>query len=384
MKIGLLSPSVYMSSVQYKDMIFAPRELCIALADGLAEKGHQVYFFTAPNISTRAHLIPGDKQLLGGEFIEQKLMTTDPARLKWGSFYNTKRDYEMDLTERAFKMAQEEKLDIIHSYHDTLSHFFNDLTNIPTVYTLHDPLPKNKKSLSYWLLLKFSNHNYVSISNAFRKNSLSLNFVSTVYHGIDISPIPFLKKPDEYLACIGRMVPEKGFEFAIDSAKKTKKILKIATSSMEEIKHLSYFQNAVNPKVDASISFVGHLSKSERFDFLSKALALLFPIQWEEPFGMVMVESMACGTPVVAYNRGSVSEILRDGITGFIIDPDNEDRPGKGTWIIKKQGIEGLVEAIQRIGEIDRANCRKHVEENFSVSKMVDGYEKVYSQILNE
>lgn len=384
MRIGLLSPSIYMSSIQYGDMIFAPRDLCIALADGLVEKGNQVYFFTAPDIATKAHLIPGDENLLSGEFVEQKLMATDPARLKWGSFYNTKTNYEMDLTEKAFKMAKDDKLDIIHSYHDTLAHFFNDLNDIPTVYTLHDPLPKNKKSLSYWLFSKFSNHNYVSISNAFRKSSLSLNFVGTVYHGIDISPIPFLGKPDEYLACIGRMVPEKGFDSAIDSAKKTKKILKIATSSMEEIKRLAYFQNIINPKIDASISFVGYMSKTERFDFLSKALALLFPIQWEEPFGLVMVEAMACGTPVIAYNRGSVSEIVRDGVTGFIIDPDNEDRPGKGTWIIKKQGIEGLVDAIHRIGEIDRKACRKHVEDNFTIEKMVDGYEKVYSKIISK
>ncbi len=98
---------------------------------------------------------------------------------------------------------------------------------------------------------------------------------------------------------------------------------------------------------------------------------------------MVMIESMACGTPVIAYNRGSVAEIVRDGITGLIIDPDDVDRPGKGSWIIKKQGIEGLVEAINRIDDIDRNACRKHVQEDFSVEKMVEGYERVYKRVLN-
>ena len=117
---------------------------------------------------------------------------------------------------------------------------------------------------------------------------------------------------------------------------------------------------------------------------------MLFPILWEEPFGMVMIEAMSCGTPVIAFNRGSVSEIVKDGVTGFIIDQDNENRSNKGKWIIKKKGVEGLTEAINKIYNMDnreydqmRHNCRRHVEENFTVEKMVDGYEGVYNRILN-
>jgi len=126
-------------------------------------------------------------------------------------------------------------------------------------------------------------------------------------------------------------------------------------------------------------SFFG---EEDRAPFLGNAKALLFPILWEEPFGMVMIEAMACGTPVIAYNHGSVSEIVVDGLTGFIIDPDNEDRPNKGKWVIKKQGVEGLVEAIRRIGELNRNACRKHVEANFTVEMMVRGYELIYKKIL--
>jgi len=114
-----------------------------------------------------------------------------------------------------------------------------------------------------------------------------------------------------------------------------------------------------------------------------KAQALIFPIQWEEPFGLVMVEAMSCGTPVIAYNRGSVAEIVKDGVTGFIVDPDDTDRPGKGSWTIKKQGVEGLVEAVKRIGEIDRAAARKHVEEKFTMDAMVAGYERAYKKLLS-
>ncbi len=97
-----------------------------------------------------------------------------------------------------------------------------------------------------------------------------------------------------------------------------------------------------------------------------------------------MIESMSCGTPVVAFNRGSVAEIVKDGVTGFIVDPDNTKRPGKGSWMIKKQGVEGLVEAIKRISEIDRAACRKEVEEKFTIDKMVEGYENVYEKVLGK
>ncbi|MBI5619392.1 glycosyltransferase, partial [Candidatus Gottesmanbacteria bacterium] len=110
---------------------------------------------------------------------------------------------------------------------------------------------------------------------------------------------------------------------------------------------------------------------------------------WEEPFGLVMIEAMACGTPVIAYNRGSVAEIVKDGVTGFIIEDDNTTNTTNtankpiSQWVIKKKGIEGLVEAVKRIGEIDRAACRKHVEEHFTVEKMVEGYEQVYNKLLH-
>lgn len=383
MRIGLLSPSIYMSPMRYADMIFAPRELSISLADGLVKQGHEVYFFTAPDVQTNAHLVGGDKQLLEDSLMEEKLKDHSDDRFKWASFYTRKRNFEIDLTTKCYRLAKEGKLDVVHSYHETFAHFFDDFTNFPTVYTLHDPLPKNPKSLSYWLLKKFSHHKYVSISDAFRRdNSLGLNFIETVYHGFTI-PSPSSSRGN-YLAFIGRMAKEKGIEFAIDAAKQSGLSLKIATS-MDKDLDSAYFKEVVEPRVDKKlISFLDFLPELERFEFLGNALCLLFPIQWEEPFGMVMIEAMACGTPVVAYNRGSVSEIVRDGLTGFIVDPDDEDRPKKGSWVIKKQGIEGLIEAVKRIGAIDRSVCRKHVEENFSVEKMVEEYETVYQKALKK
>jgi len=182
---------------------------------------------------------------------------------------------------------------------------------------------------------------------------------------------------------LGRLVPQKGVEDAIKTCIITNERLSIGSQFPGPYEVSPYYRTSVVPFLDdPKIEKIGMVTTRRRAELLGRAKGLLFPIKWEEPFGLVMIEAMACGTPVIAYNRGSVSEIVKDGVTGFIIDSDNENRPGRGNWVIKKQGIEGLVEAIKRIGEIDRAACKKHVEKHFTVEKMVTSYEEVYQKIL--
>ena len=367
----MLSPSIYMSPTKYPDMIFAPRDLSISLADHLIDRGHEVYFFTAPDVKTKAHLMPGDQDLLEKDYVQSMLHGRQSERLQWGYFYTLKQNYELDMTERCFKFARENNMDIIHSYHDRLAHFFDDMTGIPTVYTLHDPLPTDQTDINYWLLNKFKNQRYVSISNAFRKSDiLHLNYIDTVYHGINIPKV--LPTTQSYIAFMGRLIAEKGADTAIDVAKAVGISIKLASSQDEaDISDDGYYKKVLAPRIDPSfVTFTDFMKGSGKFEYLAGARCLLFPIQWEEPFGMVMIEAMACGTPVIAYNRGSVSEIVQDGITGFVVEPE--------------KGVAGLVEAIKKIDQIDRAACRKHVEEKFTVEKMVEGYEKVYEKILSQ
>lgn len=374
-----------MSPARYGDMIFAPRGLSISLADGLVDRGHDVYFFTTSDIKTKAKLISGDQKLITIDYIKGSLKGQDSDRLKWGYSSVLKHNYESDLTMRCYKMALENNFDIVHSYHERLAHFWNEFTSFPTVYTLHDPLPTNRDTLLYWLLERFSKHNYISISNSYKNfDRIGLNFVDTVYHGINANLHKYSFNEGSYLAFIGRFIVQKGVEDAIETAKRVNLKLNIATSVLpQNINDDKYYDERLTSLITTElVNIIKFLSNDSKSEFLLNAKALLFPIKWEEPFGMVMIEAMACGTPVIAYNRGSVPEIVKDGATGFIIDPDNENRPGKGSWIIKKQGVEGLVEAVKRIGEIDRRNCRKHVEEYFTVEKMADGYEKVYQNIL--
>jgi glycosyltransferase involved in cell wall biosynthesis len=293
-------------------------------------------------------------------------------RFIWSSFYGRKNDYEADLTAKCYQMAKEGKLDIIHSYHDQLSHFFEEATDVPTVYTLHDPLPEKPHDLTYWLYAKYAHHDYVSISNAFRRHAvLQLHFVATVYHGLNLADIPYREKPDDYLLFMGRMVPEKGLHFAIQAAIRSHMPLEIGTHFPSDTEKNPYFDTEIKPYLsNPLIKEPGMVTNHKKMVLYGGAKALLFPIGWEEPFGMVLVEAMACGTPVIAYNRGSVAEIVKDGVTGFIVD--------------EKEGVPGLVKAIKRIGEIDRGACRKHVAEHFSVKKMAEGYENVYNKVLQK
>ncbi len=319
-----------------------------------------------------------------------------------------KHHFEFELISRAFSAAHKEMFDVIHVYHDSsmfFSHYLDELMHdIPVVYTLHDPLPP-KETYEFSAFNQFKDHSYVSISNSFRQSELKLNFVDTVYHGIKLSDYPFNPAPDDHLLFLGRLVPEKGLHNAIAAVGITGDRLTISVNLPKEGEVNKYFSDQIQKNFDATsddermgdaagpqenaamnpeskLQWLPVVDKKSRIELYRNAKALLFPIEWEEPFGVVLVEAMATGTPVIAFNRGSVPEIVKDGVTGFIIEPDG--RPINPALGIQKTGVEGLVEAIRRIGEIDRADCRKHIEDHFTVAKMIEGYEHVYEEIMKK
>ena len=383
MNIGILTPSIYMYNTRFRERIFAPGELARHLVAGLLTRGHRVSWFTAPDEETNATLVAGDRMLLDQDLRIRAFQDLKPEVLDAMSLYGTKMYYEMDLVMRAFASAQKGELDVLHVFHSFgyLAQYFADLTHVRTLFTIHDPKP-DRSMLEHWMLGRFTTPRFVSISRAQQIGWEDL-FISNVYNGIDLREFPFDAQGGDRLVAVGRMVAEKGFDHAISAVEATNGKLTIASWVNDTVKQSEYYTRDIEPHVDGNAIVIDSLLRgSDRLNLYQKAKALLFPIRWEEPFGLVMVESMACGTPVIAYNRGSVSEIVRDGVTGYIIDPEDTERPGKGSWIIKKQGIEGLIEAIGRIREIDRAACRKHVKEHFSVEKMVEGYERVYQKVI--
>lgn len=202
-------------------------------------------------------------------------------------------------------------------------------------------------------------------------------------NGIDTTLFPYSPTSDDYILWFSRMDPKKGIKEAIDAARSGNFKLILAGSPPNKPQNISYIDEQVRPYFSDSIQYVGPPSTEQKLHLYQHAKALLLPVLMEEQFGLVLVEAMSSGTPVIVYNRGAVAEVVKDGETGFIVDPDDEPRPGKGTWIIKKQGIEGLQEAVARIGEIDRAACRSHVENNFSLELMVSRYTSLYERVVS-
>lgn len=389
MRIGLVLPSVFASKTLFPEMIFAPGDLLTNLSKGLVKNRHDVTVFSTPDFETSARLISSPLNYFLNKVTRFKSRNLDKSKREILNNNIIRRSYELDIITKAFQLTQNKELDILHIYHDStiyLSHYLNKLIDSPVVYTLHDPLPP-PNSFEYLELSKFRNDYYIAISETMKKSDLKLNFIATIYHGIEIPKYPFLEKEyDDYLLFVGRMIPEKGVSDTLFVAERLNYRLFLAYGGSDINKE--YYENKIKPRlVQGKIEETGFLHLKSRNEFMKKARCLLFPIKWEEPFGMVMIEAMACGTPVVAYARGSVPEVIKDGETGFIVNLSDSDI--RGDWIIKKTGIEGLTEAVNKIYsmskekyQIMRCACRAHVEKMFTLEKMIDNYERVYHKII--
>jgi glycosyltransferase involved in cell wall biosynthesis len=316
------------------------------LCDELARRGHAVTLFASGDSRTAASLVPST---------ERALRLDPDAR-------DCIAPHMLGLA-RAFERAGE--FDVLHSHVDYLAFPFARLVRTPTIHTLHGRL-----DLPHLLPLfrHFRDLPLVSISGAQRAplDGLGLGWVATVYHGLPLARFPYSAQRGRYLAFLGRISPEKGVNLAIAVAKEVGLPLKIA-AKVDPVDR-AYFQGEVVPRLaHPLIEFIGEINDEDKPAFLGQALALLFPIDWPEPFGLVMIEAMACGVPVIARPCGSVPEVLVPGRTGFVADT-----------------FEEIVDAVKRIDTVSRAECRKHVEERFTVERMVDDYEAVYARILSK
>lgn len=246
-------------------------------------------------------------------------------------------------------------LDVVHDH--TLAGPLVALgRSIPTVVSAHGPVAGELGD--YYSHLGDS-VSLVAISNAQRRSAPDLPWTATVYNSIPVREYPFREDKDDYILFLGRMSPDKGAHLAIDAARQAKIRLVIAGKCIEPTEH-AYFEKQVAPRLGPDIEWIGEADTQTKKELLSHARCLLFPIQWEEPFGIVMVEAMACGTPVVALAHGSVAEVVKHGVTGYICDDPSQ-----------------LAAAIARSDAIDPAACRTWVAGKFDVATMVSGYEMV-------
>jgi glycosyltransferase involved in cell wall biosynthesis len=250
-----------------------------------------------------------------------------------------------------------DQYDIIHNHFDFLPLIYSGMTKTPVVTTIHGF--SSPKILPVFKKYDQTTH-YVSISDSDR--SPELHYAATVHHGIDLDQFQFQAEPDDYLLYFGRIHPDKGTVDAIKIAQACHKKLILAGIIQDK----AYFQKDVEPRLCKNqIEYIGSAGPRKRNRLLGKAAALLHPIYFEEPFGLSVVESMACGTPVIAYNRGSMPELIKSGQNGFLVS-----------------GIDEAAEKVEKIDTIDRRNCRTHIKRHFTIERMVDHYEEVYRGIL--
>lgn len=251
-----------------------------------------------------------------------------------------------------------DQYDIIHNHFDFLPLTYTGMTKTPVVTTIHGFSSTN-------ILPVYQKYNkkthYVSISDADR--APSLDYEATVYHGIKLHEFAFREQPEEYLLFFGRIHPEKGAREAIEIARACDRRLILAGIIQDQ----DYFKKEVEPELYGNIEYIGSVGPEKRNKLLGNASVLLHPIFFDEPFGLSIIESMACGTPVIAFNRGSMPELIENGCNGYLVTD-----------------VDEAVDAVAKVRNIRRADCRTHVEKHFTVERMVDGYEAVYEKVLSK
>lgn len=312
------------------------------LTEELVRRGHEVTLFASGDSVTKA-----------------KLIACSPRALRLDPNIRDSFPHVMAQVGEVFELAHE--FDIVHSHVDFFAFPFTRLVEAPIVHTTHGRLDLPDL---HAVFDRYPEVNLISISDSQRKPFPSSNWIATVHNGIAIDNFSLREKPGDHLVFLGRISPEKGLDKAIEIAKRAG--LKLRIAAKVDRPDREYYESIIKPLLKHPlVEYLGEINEVEKNEFLGSAFATVFPIDWPEPFGLTMTESLACGTPVIAMRQGSVPEVILDGETGFICD-----------------SVDQMVVAVARIPEISRRRCREHVEKKFSAQAMASGYLSAYQKVL--
>jgi glycosyltransferase involved in cell wall biosynthesis len=312
------------------------------LADGLADAGHDVSLFASGDSRTRARL--------------ESVFPEAPSERIGMTFW--------ELQHALHCFARQDEFDVIHDHTGLMGLAIGSLLETPLVHTVHGPLTGEPGELYERIVAMAPRAHLVSLSLRQRQPKPDLPWLANVPNALDLSVYPYRRERGEYLLFLGRMSPDKGAHRAVTIALEAGLPLKLAGKNAEPAEQ-AYFDALVRPHLGGDIEYVGEVTHGEKVELLQHARATLFPIEWEEPFGLVMIESMACGTPVIATRWGAVPEVIEHGRTGIIVDDWRE-----------------TAAALPAADELDSAVLRQEVVERFSPQRMVADYVAAYEAVL--
>ncbi len=321
------------------------------MIEGFVKKGYKVTLFGAGRYKGSANFIQIFKKTIN----ERKINTTyiESSRL-----LRIESAYIARVMKKIIKREGEFDVIFNHARGGCLFLPLSLFIKTPIISIIHLPIFKEIANI----LASYKKPNIITISNNQRKGFANINYLGTVYNGINLSEFEFCEKPKDYFLFMGALGEHKNPKDAILAAKKAKVKLILAGGKKRE----PYFSKEIKPLIDGKrIKYIGEVMGKKRIDLYKYAKGFLFPIKWQEPFGLVMIEAMACGVPIIAYPNGAVPEVVKNKKTGFIVKNVNE-----------------IVKAIKNINKIDRKKCRERVKKYFSVEKMVDNYEKVIKKFI--
>lgn len=293
--------------------------------------------------------------------------------------------YELALISKAFTMQDKFDLYHVHIGDGDIVLPFAPFVKKPILITMYHPANIHYANYYYSLFQKYNNIHFVTPTKKQQAQFPTLSYAGVIPHGVDETLFTFNATGGEKMIWAGRAVPDKGMDTVLKIAHQTKKAAHLF--GIFKKPYENWLTNILSEYNDKHISIKFGKKRLELIKYFQNSKLFIFPIRWEEPFGLVLVEAQACGTPIVAFAKGSIPEIVKDGKTGFIVNPSDEDI--RGNWVIKKTGLEGLKEAVERIYSMPekeykkmRQECRNNVVKNFTVKCMVDAYEEVYRKIL--
>lgn len=315
------------------------------LTEQLVKRGHEVTLFASGDSHTSAKLIASSPVSL------RKLKIRNPYSTNEWIMYNIALAYQM------YK-----EFDIIHDHNWYLSLPAAAICKTPVLMTFHGPFSSTMQKIYKKVTKPYIN----SISKAQVRNTEGLNYTGNIYHGLDMAYYPFQEKPGDYFLFVGRLSPEKGPHFAIEVAQFYSTPL-ILAGKVDDIDK-KYFKEYIEPYLSLEyVNWIGEVDETKRNELMSKAKCLLHPVQFREPFGLALIEAMACGCPVIAFNKGSIPEIVVDDTTGFVVND-----------------VDEMIEVADKVDRIDRKKCRDYALKNFNASRMADEYEELYEKIIEE